>query len=208
MIEIKADLSQAPLLLKKAGVKAYLQAVKNSQNKALNAAKKVAENIAIEKYGLPKNGPKFGPESPYDKPSVKSVLENSLVRTVGGIEAGVPSKLFAEKKRLSAIRFLSSERRPIQQKGIPRSKRRQTVGITLGRRTFISKKKFVQKGNSSRLHIFRSKETTRKWLMIRNTISSVASLLRYNKADKTMLIEARKKFISSIDREVDKRLWK
>ncbi len=44
--------------------------------------------------------------------------------------------------------------------------------------------------------------------MIRNTISSVASLLRYNKADKTMLIEARKKFISSIDREVDKRLWK
>jgi hypothetical protein len=206
-IQLSLDKSKLPLLLKKEGMKAYLQAIKNAQNKSINAAKKVSSEITREKYGLPRRGPKYGPADPYSKPSVDSVLTTSLVKSVGGIEAGISSKLFANKKRLSAIRFLSSERKPIKQKGIPRDKRTQVVGITLGHRTYISHKKFIQKDRGSRLHVWKSKETNRKWLMIRSTIASIASMLRHEKAKEKMTSAAEKRFVSALDSEIDKRLW-
>ncbi len=206
-IQLSLDKSKLPLLLKKEGMKAYLQAIKNAQNKSINAAKKVSSEITREKYGLPRRGPKYGPADPYSKPSVDSVLTTSLVKSVGGIEAGISSKLFANKKRLSAIRFLSSERKPIKQKGIPRDKRTQVVGITLGHRTYISRKKFIQKDRGSRLHVWKSKETNRKWLMIRSTISSIAAMLRREKAKEKMTSAAENRFVSALDSEIDKRLW-
>ncbi len=206
-VRFSLDKSKLPILLKKEGMKAYLQAIKNSQNKSINAARKVSSEITREKYGLPRKGPKYGPADPYSKPSVDSVLTTSLVRSVGGIEAGISSKLFASKKRLSAIRFLSSERRPIKQKGIPRDKRTQVVGITLGHRTYIPRKKFIQKDRTSKLHVWRSKETNRKWLMIRNTIASIASMIRRENAEEQMVVEAEKRFINALDAEIDKRLW-
>ena len=206
-VRFSLDKSKLPILLKKEGMKAYLQAIKNAQNKSINAARKIASEITREEYGLPRRGPKYGPSNPYSKPAVDSVLTTSLVRSVGGIEAGISSKLFADKKRISAIRFLSSERKPIKQKGIPRAKRKQIVGITLGSRTYISCKRFVQKDRGSRLHVWRSKETSRKWLMIRNTIASVASMLRREKAEEKMVSVAEKRFVSALDSEIDKRLW-
>ncbi len=171
-VRFSLDKSRLPVLLKKEGAKAYLQTIKNAQNKSINAAKKVSSEIAREKYDLPRRGSKYGPADPYSKPAVDSIITSSLVRSVEGIEAGISSKLFASKKRLSAIRFLSSERQPIKQKGIPRDKRKQVVGITLGSRIYVSRKKFIQKDKGARLHVWRSKETSRKWLMIRNTIAS------------------------------------
>ncbi len=207
-IRLSLDKSKLPLLLKKEGMKAYLQAIKNAQNKSINAAKKVSSEITREKYGLPRKGPKYGPTNPYSKPAIDSVLTTSLVRSVGGIEAGISSKLFADKKRLSAIRFLSSERKPIKQKGIPRAQRKQIVAITLGSRTYIfSRKKFIQKDRGSRLHVWRSKETRKKWLMFRNTIASVASMLRREKAEEKMVSAAEKRFASALDSEIDKKLW-
>ncbi|SMF34999.1 hypothetical protein [Pseudobacteriovorax antillogorgiicola] len=206
-LHIKLNSMMLPRLLIPGGERLYLNAVKTSQNKALGSARAISADIAEERYGLPRTSYRgAGPTNPYAKPSIKSVISKSPVRDISGIQQGISSKLFANKKRMSTIRFMTSPRTPIKQKGIPRAERKQRVVVTLSKRQFISKKKFVQRGSNRRLSVFRSVETTRKWLMLRNTVAPIASVIRKEKPQVRMKEAAEREFRSEFQKQFEKNL--
>lgn len=201
-IDIKVDSKRLPKLLKTNGQKLYLQTLRVTQNRTVGEARKIAAKTIKDRYGLPAKAE----SGSYSKPSLKEVLTTRLVSRIGGIQAGVPSRLFASNKRIGAIRFVEpAERKPIQQKGIPIKKRRPLT-LRIGSRRIVSIRRFVQKGNSrsGALHVFRSKKV-RKWTMSRSSFSSVYQILTQAKNQKMMGAKAQLKFKEIFAREFQKR---
>lgn len=205
-LDIQVERRSLPRLLKKNGEKLYLQTIRVVQNKALAEARKFAAKTIRDRYSLPRK-----PESgPFAKPSIKEVLTTSLVTRIGGIQAGIPSRLFANNKRIGAMRFVeASQRKPIEQKGIP-VKNRKPLKLNIGKKIIVSRRRFVQRGNSKSgmLHVFRSKKAGRKWTMSRSSLSSVYRILMHDRIQKKLEMRAHRKFSEAFSSEFRKRIMK
>ncbi|NRA68975.1 MAG: hypothetical protein HRU19_31180 [Pseudobacteriovorax sp.] len=122
-------------------------------------------------------GPKFGPQSPYAKPAINQVIETRLVRRIEGVRRGIAATLLSDTKRLSTVRFTASSPRPIKLKGV-KVKERRKLELRISKRKKSYQKLFVQKGkNSPRMHVFRSKKKGSKWIIQRETITPVFTVL-------------------------------
>ena len=177
LLEIKIKSKNLPSILDDTGNKKFFRRVRVAQNKAIRAARKIAASELRDFYGMKARGPKYGPPSPYAKPTINQVIETRLVRRIEGVKQGVPARLLAETKRLSAVRFTASSPQPAKLKGV-KVKDRKKLQLRIGKRKKKYKKLFVQKGNNSpRLHVFRSKDKRTKWVMHRETITPVFTVL-------------------------------
>lgn len=205
-VNVVLDASQLPELIKNNGVKAYYQSVKNSQNRALKVARSMAERIATETYDLPSVGSLYGPQGAYSRPSVDSVLESDVVRSIRGIEAGIPSTLLSHASNLSAIRFVESQIKPIVQKGIPVKRRHQE--ISFHRSVRKTGKTFIQRGRSKgRMHVFRrAKNKMGKMVMARVTVDSIHRVLDREQNQAKLTERAMEEFNRKFAKELAKRL--
>ena len=204
LLEIKIKSKNLPSILDDIGNKKFFRRVRVAENKAIGAARKVAANELRAFYGMKARGPKYGPPSPYAKPAINQVIETRLVRGIEGVKQGVPAKLLAETKRLSAVRFTASSPQPAKLKGV-KVKDRKKLQLRIGKRKKKYKKLFVQKGNNSpRLHVYRSKDKGAKWVMHRETITPVFTVLSRTNPQSEMFSKASSAFEENFTSDLGK----
>lgn len=160
-----------------------IREVAKAQDKAAIAAKNYASQALRERYSLPENS--SSQANTYTKPSIKESLSLTLLSNSGSNRIGNASQIKTSKRRLSAIRFLASELRPIRLSGV-KVKNRGPIALKVGPKLTRSRKKFVQYGKDrDRLHVFRSRKKRQRLVMLRQSYPLIYSVLAVEKRKKS-----------------------
>ena len=160
-IVVKAPTSKITRILQGWSEIALKKATTRSVNRAAVSIRKEATKLLKEKYNLPTSGGSKGGEG-FKPPGIKPniVIQNakySRKRELGEIH----SIIRVSSKPISLIHFVKGDKTPMDQRGIPVSKRTLLkVQITRGN-TRKMKKVFIARANNS-VQVYRKQMTMRK----------------------------------------------